>query len=328
MKLVSVIIPCYNCELYVEEAVRSIMNQTYKNLEILVINDGSTDKTEDILLKLSKEDSRVKYIKNEENIRLIKTLNKGLSLANGEYIVRMDADDISLPTRIEKQVAFLEKNSSVAVLGTSIRCFGEGVKQHISYQPLSDKEIRSKMFVASPFHHPTVIFNMNIIKKDDLFYDSIYYRAEDYGLWGELMKNDKYVFANLEEPLLNYRVLSTSETSLSNKNLELKNKVLFDIYKSLFGFYNYQIEDKQLWQYVYAVNRDNFSMINLDKLVSVYNKILAKNGGKLNLKKFFAVRCFAISVVRPKVILSLSINTIGTFTKYFFIGALSYIKQK
>ena len=94
--LVSVIIPCYNAEKYVESAIRSIMNQTYKNLEIIITDDCSTDDTLEILQKLAKEDSRIKLYKNETNLKIVKTLNNMISQANGKYIARMDADDISL----------------------------------------------------------------------------------------------------------------------------------------------------------------------------------------------------------------------------------------
>ena len=105
-KLVSVIIPCYNAEKYVEEAVRSIMKQTYLDLEIIVIDDCSTDGTNEILQSLSLEDSRIVFLKNETNLKLIKTLNLGISISKGKFIARMDADDISEPERLVEQVDF------------------------------------------------------------------------------------------------------------------------------------------------------------------------------------------------------------------------------
>ena len=116
--LVSVIIPCYNAEKYVEEAVRSIMTQRYKNIEILVTEDCSTDNTLKILKNLEKEDSRIKVIQNKKNLKIVKSLNNMINIAQGKYIARMDADDISLPERIEKQVRFMEENpDELAMLG-------------------------------------------------------------------------------------------------------------------------------------------------------------------------------------------------------------------
>src|SRR5436190_1597301 len=119
MPLVTVLLPCYNGELYIEEAVRSMMNQTYSNLEILIIDDFSSDNSNSILTRLATEDKRIRLVRNESNLKLIKTLNKGLGLATGIYIARMDADDISLPERIEKQMNFMLANPDMDLCGTN-----------------------------------------------------------------------------------------------------------------------------------------------------------------------------------------------------------------
>ncbi len=121
--LVSVLIPCYNVEKFVEESVNSILNQTYTHIEVIAINDCSTDRTGEILYSLAKEDPRITVISNEENLKLIKTLNKGIKLCSGEYIARMDSDDIALPTRIEKEVDFLEKNKDHDIVSTLFYAF-------------------------------------------------------------------------------------------------------------------------------------------------------------------------------------------------------------
>ena len=123
--LVSVIIPVYNVEKYVKEAIKSIQNQTYENLEIIVIYDGSIDDTYNIVEKLAKEDNRIKLYKNEKNLKIVKTLNRALSLANGEYISRMDGDDISAPDRIEKKVKFLEENKEFDLVGCQVEVVNE-----------------------------------------------------------------------------------------------------------------------------------------------------------------------------------------------------------
>ena len=120
-KLVSVIIPVYNVEKYVDEAITSIINQTYENIELIVIDDGSSDRTYDICRFLASKDPRVKLFKNERNLKIVKTLNYGLSLAKGSYIARMDGDDISEPDRIEKKVRFLEKNLEIDLVGCSLK---------------------------------------------------------------------------------------------------------------------------------------------------------------------------------------------------------------
>ena len=112
--LVSVIIPCYNAEKYIEKSVRSILNQTYCNIEVLIADDASEDSSVDIIEMLKKEDSRIRLIKHQTNKKIVYTLNELIDIATGEYIARMDADDISLPERIEKQIRFMESHKNYA----------------------------------------------------------------------------------------------------------------------------------------------------------------------------------------------------------------------
>jgi len=113
---VSVVMPVYNGEKYLRESIDSILNQTYTDYEFIIVNDGSNDKTEEIIL--SYNDNRIRYIKNEKNLQIVKSLNRGIELAKGRYIARMDADDISLPRRFEKQITFMENNLEIGVCGT------------------------------------------------------------------------------------------------------------------------------------------------------------------------------------------------------------------
>jgi glycosyltransferase involved in cell wall biosynthesis len=139
--LISVLIPTYNVELYVEEAVRSIINQTYKNLEIIVVDDHSTDNTYNILLKLSLEDKRVRLFRNEKNLRIAKTLNFAFQQSTGGYIARMDGDDVSLPDRIEKQLAFLNSDKNLDLVGLHLLMIDDfGKEIHVEkYMSNADK---------------------------------------------------------------------------------------------------------------------------------------------------------------------------------------------
>ena len=116
--LVSVIMPVYNGALYLREAIDSILSQTHTNLELIIINDGSNDNSEEIIL--SYEDNRIRYIINEKNSGICVTLNKGLDIAKGKYIARMDCDDISCPERLQMQIEYMEQNPSIGVLGSDI----------------------------------------------------------------------------------------------------------------------------------------------------------------------------------------------------------------
>ncbi|MCS3158304.1 glycosyltransferase [Phocaeicola dorei] len=212
--IVTVLMPVYNAEKYLAEAINSILNQTFTNYELLIINDGSTDKSEEIILKYS--DKRIRYIKNDKNIRLVATLNKGIELAKGKYIARMDADDISVPTRLEKQITLLENNEDIGVCGSFLYVFGENIRNYIAKKPLTDIGIKSALLVQNPLGHPNVTIRKSILIKHHIRYDERFYRMEDWGLWITLMNKCKY--ANIPEILLQYRYVNTSESRQNKKD--------------------------------------------------------------------------------------------------------------
>jgi glycosyltransferase involved in cell wall biosynthesis len=228
--LVSVIIPCYNASKYVEKAVRSIMEQTYNNLEILVANDCSTDNTLEILELLSKEDSRIKIINNDQNLKIVKTLNKLISIANGKYIARMDADDISLPDRIEKQVFFLEENHEYALCGTNAWHINEsGNIIGKSNLPLTYEDNKFYLDYYSTFYHPTIMIRSDVYK-NNLYSDDFLY-AEDYELWCRLIFKEKIKAANLNERLFKYRFFQTQSSSVHHQEQITASSKIFDSYE-------------------------------------------------------------------------------------------------
>ncbi|HIF9150948.1 TPA: glycosyltransferase family 2 protein [Photobacterium damselae] len=175
--LISVIIPAYNVEKYIEEAILSIINQTYKNLEIIIIDDCSTDNTASICKKLILLDGRIKYFSNEVNSGISITLNKGLDIAHGEYILRMDADDISLLNRAEILLNHLIENPDIDIVGSStitIDSDGNEIGKYITFE--NHKDLVNTLKYASPLLH------IWLCKKS--LYDQVgYYRyppVEDY----------------------------------------------------------------------------------------------------------------------------------------------------
>ena len=208
--LVSVIMPAYNASLYLRDAIDSILNQSYHNFELIIINDGSTDNTEAIILSYS--DFRIRYVKNEENLKLIKTLNKGIDLALGKYIARMDADDISLSFRLEKEIQYLENNPSVDV----VSCFPNNIDSkgkflcHSSY--FSCTENLSCRFVSlfePPILHPGVMFRANILQAYKYSDQSEFYHIEAFELWNRMLFSGIKVHM-IPEYLFNYRDNATS----------------------------------------------------------------------------------------------------------------------
>jgi len=204
----------YNGEKYLRQAIDSILNQTFKDFEFLIINDGSTDRTAEILQ--SYQDSRIKVINNEKNIGLTKSLNKGLKLAKGEYIARMDADDVSLPTRLEKQICFLDENKEVGSLGAAWYIIDENSREMGISKSANNKHAVHFMC------HGTALIRKNCLEEVGL-YREVFERAQDYDLW--LRIADEFEVANLSQPLYKLRVHRASISS--------SKKLQQDLYASL-----------------------------------------------------------------------------------------------
>ncbi len=194
---VSVIMSVYNGEKYVKTSVESILTQTFKNFELIIINDGSTDRTPDLLG--SYQDARIRII-HQENLGLTKSLNKGISLAHGEYIARMDADDISFPRRLERQVQFMEDNLDIGVVGTAyyeIDDQGRIVGKRVF--PLSDDRLRKALIRYNPLFHGSVMIRRTVFERVGL-YNECFLKSQDYELWFRVAKH--FRLANLPEPLM------------------------------------------------------------------------------------------------------------------------------
>ena len=211
---ISVILPAYNAEKTIGEAIQSIIEQTYKEWELLVINDGSTDGTKSVILSF--DDPRIKYIENDGNKKLIYTLNRGLELATGKYIARMDADDISLPERFENQLEYMESHSECVVCGTLIQKFfgNEIIANRFGYVGTSES-LKKELLIHSCFMHPTVMLRTDVLKKNNVKYDENFIHAEDYKLWIDLM--DYGTFCNLPIVLLKYRMSREQITTKYDK---------------------------------------------------------------------------------------------------------------
>lgn len=197
--LVSVIMSVYNPNIDdFKIAIMSILNQTYSNFEFIIIDDGSEIDLQTIIDTF--EDDRIIFLKNEKNKGLPANLNKAIVLANGEYIARMDDDDISLPERFQKQVEYLETNKNIGVLGSYAITIG--ASRRLMKTPITHNDIKAKTIFRSPMIHPTVMFRSSVIKGN--LYDEKYKRGQDYELWSRLVW--KTEFANLDQILLKYRM--------------------------------------------------------------------------------------------------------------------------
>jgi glycosyltransferase involved in cell wall biosynthesis len=242
--LVSVILPCYNAENFVEASVRSIMDQTYSNLEIILIDDSSSDKTLYILQSLGKLDPRIKIFHNEKNEGLVASLNKGIANAKGKYIARMDADDIALANRIEKQVNFMEVNNDVAVCGSNYLVIDDKNKQVGKIEfPLENAVIKTELLFTNAFGHPTTIIKKEALEKCG-YYEEGMVPAEDYELWIRISKH--YEVANIYDKLLKYRVHENNLTITKKENqIHVFRKIMNkhgDVFGNAETFINYHLK--------------------------------------------------------------------------------------
>jgi len=198
---VSVILPVFNAEIYLQEAIESILNQTYRDFEFIIICDGSTIKTRSIIDCYLKLDERLHVIYREKGT-LVSALNQGISIAKGKYIARMDADDISFPSRLKIQVDFMEAHPDIGVCGTWL--ISEGRERAKREYPVENNWIKSELFFSCPIPHPTVIMRRSILSYPEVRYNEWYECAEDFGLWVDCM--DITQFSNIDKILLKYRV--------------------------------------------------------------------------------------------------------------------------
>jgi len=257
---ISVVMPVYNAERYLHEAIESILNQTFTNYELIIINDGSSDSSEEIIL--SYKDQRIKYLKNRRNLRLPQTLNKAIKLAEGRYIARMDADDISLPERLKEQYSFMEKNKEIGVCGTWAKTIGAKGANWKYY--VEDSKIKACLLFNSSFLHSSVVIRAEIIKKH--FYKDIYLFAQDYGLWVEISKITK--FHNIPYYLLKYR-LHQSQT-----NTQEQLRVANEIRKMMLANIGCNLDDKE-FNIFERIARG--VQTNIGEAESIFNKILSSN---------------------------------------------------
>ncbi len=203
--IVSVVMSVYNAERYLRKSVESILNQAFKDFEFIIINDGSTDSSPKIIDEYAISDKRIVVIKNPSNLGLSRSLNIALENTKGDFVARMDADDISLPERLERQVGFLKENSSYGLIGSAyieINDKGDIIgNQRIEFLE-TDEDIKKRIVGFNPFLHSGVMFKKEVQNCIGFYNDKFKY-AQDYEFWIRIMT--RYKVRNLPEVLLHKR---------------------------------------------------------------------------------------------------------------------------
>lgn len=211
---VSVVMSAYNAEKYIGEAIESILNQTFDDFEFIIIDDRATDATNKIIKRYQQQDARIIVLENEENIGLTKSLNRGLSVAKGEYIARMDADDISTVDRFKKQVAFLDTHLDYTFVSCKAQYIDEnGHPEQMRHFPETNEEIYRMMPKVNAVMHPGVMFRKDAVEAIGNYCED-FPVAQDYELWLRGIAAG-YKFYNIQEPLVLFRRNDTYNTRKS-----------------------------------------------------------------------------------------------------------------
>lgn len=280
--MISVVMPVYNAEKYVAEAIESILNQTYNDFEFIIIDDCSTDDSYKIIEDYTEKDKRIKLFRNEINMRLPKTLNFGISKSSGKYIARMDADDISLPERFAKQVEFMEQNPEIGVCGTWFKLcsayMSDAIENVLVDNSIDNESIRVEMlFKGCCVGHPTTFIRMGVFKSDNLWYDeSLGGLAEDYELWVRCIKNN-INFYNIPLCLLFYRRSETQSTVLFKSKIErFVSQIVNDNFQIYFGNY---ISESALSKFVAykSMRKRHMTLQNAIEYLNIFKAIVGIN---------------------------------------------------
>ncbi|WP_165043907.1 glycosyltransferase family 2 protein [Dysgonomonas sp. ZJ709] len=269
---ISIVMPVYNAQEYLCQSIDSIIQQTFTDFELIIVDDGSTDKSAEIISDY--KDPRIHHILNEHNF--IQSLNNGITAAVGKYIARMDADDIMLPKRLQLQYEFMENNPNVDISGSWMQSFGQ--REYVMKNATDHQGILCQAILHSPLYHPTIIMKRSIIHSfpflDNVsqLYNEKYTYAEDYHCWIELIKKGS-VFANIPEVLVKYRCSNNQLTVIKQKEIlactvKIQNEYIeyvmesivkkdyeyYDVLDNLIGlFNNNKLSFSDLKQIVYII---------------------------------------------------------------------------
>ncbi len=239
MPRATVLMTVYNAAPYLQECINSVLTQDFNDFDFWIINDGSTDETNSIIS--SQTDSRIKRFVNEKNLGIAPSLNLYLGLITSEYIIRMDADDICLPHRFEKQISFMDSNPNIGMSGGALQYFGK--KNNIWHPATTHPNIAARLLFNCAIPNPTLIIRTQSLKKHHLTYSTAFPAPpmEDYALLIDSL--NLFELGNLTEVLVKHR---EHEQNQSNQYLNQKQKAMIAIYKRLFKHLNINTSDEQL----------------------------------------------------------------------------------
>lgn len=250
--LISIIMPVYNAEAFLKNSLESIILQTHKNWELITVDDGSTDNSYNILKSFQRKNHKIKVFRNSVNKGIGETVNLALSKTKSNYIARQDADDISDPTRLEKQLSYLRSNPSIGILGTFMNEVNDAEKTLVKREvPITHKDIKKAMFITQSIQNPTVMINKRKIPYNQLWFNGKISPVDELDFFFRLL--NKVKFANLPECLVTYRKHSNNS---SLKNIKRTFSLTFQTRLKAILLYGYRPGVKEFfihWVQTFAV---------------------------------------------------------------------------
>lgn len=276
--LISVILPVYNCEQYIKAAVQSILNQTYGKFELLIIDDASSDNTVARIEEF--KDNRIKLTVKAQNTGYTNSLNYALKIVKGNYIARMDADDIAHPERFERQVKYMNDHPKTVACGTGYKILG---KDQIILPPQDHESIKIQLLHKTCFGHPTVMLRKSVFVNNGLQYAVDKEPAEDYNLWVQLLAFGQ--LHNLQEVLLDYR-MHDQQVSRLRRSIQLKSKLSTRIQILEYVYGKFSKDESSVMER--ALLGSKMSIDDIQEFLQIKHRLLHLN----NVKVFFKKRAF------------------------------------
>lgn len=286
MSKVTQILCYYNEEKYIEESLKALMTQTYSDMEIIAISDGSTDRSVEIVEKYALKDKRIRSIVNTENHGLAWVRNQGLDLATGEYVGFIDADDIAYPDRVEKMASFLDANEDYFLVTAMVEYMNEEGEtlSYMNNKYKSNEEIKAVLLFGDPITDPNTLFRREPIQKYGIRNELKYKTGQDFNFWIKCINFGKYMA--LDDVLLRYRVHESKSNAFNDKNKNLVDSWIKEIILFSWNSRGLELTDREL-EYVYhsmkfAIRAKNIEDIFVGR--RLYKKLL-KQLSELNLSE-------------------------------------------
>ena len=266
--LVSVLMPVFNVQDYVAEAIESMLNQTFTDFELILLDDCSTDKTAKVISGFN--DPRIVYHRNERNLGLANNLNVGLNLAKGEFIARMDGDDISLPNRLQIQIDFLKDNKDIDLCSCGLEMFG--TEHQVWIRESDPEQVKVTMLFYSPVLHATSVFRKDSFIRNGLYYNQDMFPAEDYDLWSRAVFYCKLV--NITEVMYRYRIHGIQVTKTDDRADERDRQIQATYLKNALPSLKKNDADMFISRYI---RKSNLTIHNVLSLKSIYCAVIDAN---------------------------------------------------